>query len=145
MVDVERLRALLDRLRDVETELERLRQLGPEVVRGDVDLLNSTKYMFVVAAEVAIDAGQHVIASEGLPVPRTFAGVFDELGRGRWLEPTLATSMAAMARFRNLLGHGYADVDDDRVVEILATRIGDLSDFRRQIAAGIEGRRRSVD
>lgn len=141
MVDVERLRALLDRLRDVEAELTRLRSLGAEVVRADADLLNSTKYLFVLGAEVAIDAGQHVVASEGLPVPPTFAGVFEELGSGGWLEPSLAASMAALARFRNLLVHGYADVDDDRVVEILATRIGDLSDFRHQLAAGIDQRR----
>lgn len=46
--------------------------------------------------------------------------------------------MAAMARFRNLLMHGYADVDDDRVAEILATRLGDLSEFRRELAARAE-------
>jgi uncharacterized protein YutE (UPF0331/DUF86 family) len=143
MVDVERLRALLDRLRDVEAELTRLRGRGTEVVRGDADLLNSTKYLFVLGAEVAIDAGQHVVASEGLSVPPTFAGVFDELGKGGWIEPSLASSLADLARFRNLLVHGYAEVDDDRVVEILGSRVGDLSEFRRQLAAGIEERRAS--
>ena len=34
-----------------------------------------------------------------------------------------------MARFRNLLVHGYAVVDDNRVIEILQTRLEDLDAF----------------
>ena len=134
MVDLERLRTLLDRLRDTESQLQRLEALGFDAVRHDPDRLNSTKYLFVVAAETAIDIGQHIIASEGLAVPATFAGVFEELARGPWLPDDLATSMVAVARFRNLLVHGYADVDDDRVVEILHANIVDLASFRREIA-----------
>ena len=39
-----------------------------------------------------------------------------------------------MARFRNLLVHGYLNVDDERVVEILRTRLGDLETFRTSLA-----------
>lgn len=138
MVEVERLRALLDRLRDAEAELARLRDLGVPAVRDDVDRLNSAKYLFVLAGEVAIDAGQHVIASENLKIPSTFAGVFEELGRAGWLADDLVTAMAAVARFRNLLVHGYADVDDDRVVEILHSQLGDLARFRQAIAERLE-------
>lgn len=137
MVDPERLRALLDRLRDTEGELQRLRDLGADAVRDDVDRLNSVKYLFVVAAEVAIDAGQHIIASEGLSVPTTFAGVFEELRQGGWLADELAASMVAVARFRNLLVHGYAEVDDDRVVTTLHANLGDLARFRQAIASKV--------
>jgi uncharacterized protein YutE (UPF0331/DUF86 family) len=140
MVDEVRLRALLDRLRDAEAELRRLRALGPEAVRDDVDRLNSVKYLFVVAAEVAIDAGQHVIASEGLRAPASFAGVFEELGRGGWLPDELAASLAAMARFRNLLVHGYADVDDDIVLATLhGDRLDDLGRLRQELARRVAG------
>ncbi|MGH3614624.1 MAG: HepT-like ribonuclease domain-containing protein [Pseudonocardia sp.] len=39
------------------------------------------------------------------------------------------------ARFRNLIVHGYAQVDDERVVEILKTRLDDLDRFRVALAA----------
>lgn len=65
-VDPERMRTMLDRLRAAEKDLTRLRELGVEAVRGDTDRLNSVKYLFVVAAEIMIDTGQHVIATEGL-------------------------------------------------------------------------------
>lgn len=140
MVDVGRLRELLDRLREAEIELQRLRDLGRQPVREDVDRLNSVKYLFVLAAEVAIDAGQHIIASEGLRAPASFAGVFEELDRDGWLPPNLAASLAAMARFRNLLVHGYGDVDDDRVIEILhGSPIDELAQFRTELARRIDG------
>lgn len=133
-VDTERLRSMLDRLRATEQELSRLRGLGREAVRWDIDRLNSVKYLFVIAAEIAIDAGQHVIAAEGLEAPSSFANVFHELGRAGWLTDELAATCADMARFRNLLVHGYAEVDDDRVVTILHERLEDLAEFRRQLA-----------
>jgi len=39
-----------------------------------------------------------------------------------------------MARFRNLLVHGYQRIDDRRVLEILGSRLDDLHAFRAQIA-----------
>ena len=127
-------------MREAEGELRRLRDLGRQPVREDVDRLNSVKYLFVLVAEVAIDVGQHVIASEGLRAPVSFAGVFEELGRGGWPPPNLASSLAAMARFRNLLVHGYADVDDDRVIEILhGGSVEELAQFRVELARRIEG------
>ena len=103
-------------------------------MRNDVDRLNSVKYLFVVAAEIAIDVGQHIIAAEGLPAPRTFAEVFHNLGQSDWLPDELATTFADIARFRNLLVHGYAEVDDDRVVAILHERLDDFAAFRRHLA-----------
>ncbi len=131
MVDAARLRAMLEHLADAEATLEELRGRGADEVRGDVHLLNSAKYLFIVAAEAAIDAGQHILASEAGDVPATFAEVFEELGRAGWIPDDLASSLVPLARFRNLLVHGYADIDDDRVVEILAgEHLRDLARFR---------------
>jgi uncharacterized protein YutE (UPF0331/DUF86 family) len=68
----------------------------------------------------------HVIASEGLPQPTSFADSFVALAEAGWLAPDLARSLADAARFRNLLVHQYADVDDERVVDVLRSRLDDL-------------------
>ncbi|MGH8929707.1 MAG: HepT-like ribonuclease domain-containing protein [Egibacteraceae bacterium] len=39
------------------------------------------------------------------------------------------------ARFRNLLVHSYAEVDDERVVNILMTKLKDLDRLRAALAA----------
>ncbi len=136
-VDTERLRSLLDRLRDAEKELRRLRSVGAEALRDDIDRMNSVKYLFVVAAEIAIDTSQPIIAAEALDAPSTFADVFRVLGDTRWLSTDLAETFGDIARFRNLLVHGYADVDDDRVLQILSDRLDDLTAFRQHIAANL--------
>ena len=140
MVDAARLRAMLEHLADAEVMLGELRDRGADVVGADVHLLNSAKYLFIVAAEAAIDAGQHILASEAEAVPATFAEVFEELGRAGWIPDDLATSLASLARFRNLLVHGYADVDDDRVVQILTgEHLRDLARFRSELTDHITG------
>jgi len=94
----------------------------------------AVKYQFVVAIETCIDAGQHVIASEGLRAPHHFAETFAILGDAGYLEADTVAPLQDMARFRNLLVHGYLPVDDARVIEILRSRLGDLEAFRAQIA-----------
>ena len=137
MVDEGKLRSLLDRLAAARHDLRRLQAMGRQDVRGDVDRLNSAKYLFILAAEVCIDIGNHVIAAESLRAPETFSDVVRVLAESAWLDDDLADRLAEMARFRNLLVHGYADVDDDRVVEILHTSLGDLEDYAAAVAAGL--------
>jgi uncharacterized protein YutE (UPF0331/DUF86 family) len=140
MVDAGRLRGLLDRLAEEVTELRRLAALDQQDLLGNADLLAAVKYRFVIAIETCIDAGEHVIASEGLHPPSTFAEVFKVLGAAGYLSTELATSLRDMARFRNLLIHLYDAVDDQRVVEILHTRLSDFDAFRQEIArSGLEG------
>ena len=91
--------------------------------------------VLAVAIEAAVDACRHVIASEGLPAPADYAGAFAVLGEAGFLPAEQVPALQAMARFRNLLVHGYARVDDRIVVDLLQHRLGDLAAFRRAVAA----------
>jgi len=65
---------------------------------------------------------------------RLRGGVFAQLEEAGHLTADLADRLAAMARFRDLLVHGYADVDDDRVIEILhGDPVSDLARFRHEL------------
>jgi uncharacterized protein YutE (UPF0331/DUF86 family) len=135
MVDPARLRSLLDRLDEELRHLRRLAGLTPEELFADPERLPGVKYRMLVAIEACIDAAEHVIASEGLRAPETFADAFTVLGEEGLLAGDLVGSLEAMARFRNLLVHGYARVDDSRVAEILHTRLDDLARARAALAA----------
>ena len=128
------LRGLLDRLSAERADLARFAALAPGQL-ADVDRLKAVKYTFVVAAEVCIDVCHHVIAARGLRAPASFADGFSVLAENGMLDGELAVSLGDLARFRNLLVHGYADVDDGRVLDILRTRVVDLDAFSR-VAAG---------
>lgn len=66
-----------------------------------------------------MSAAQHVCATGGYGPPGTNAEAMLLLARHVILASELGASMAAAVRFRNLLVHGYADVDDSRVVAAL--------------------------
>jgi uncharacterized protein YutE (UPF0331/DUF86 family) len=134
MVDPARVLRLLDRLGREIGELRRLSGYEPRDLLSDRDRLNSVKYEFVVAIETCTDVASHVIASESLRAPESVADAFVVLGEAGILDERFARGLAAMARFRNLLVHQYAEVDDGQVVEILHTRLDDLDRFREAMA-----------
>jgi uncharacterized protein YutE (UPF0331/DUF86 family) len=60
--------------------------------------------------------------------------VFTVLTDAALLDRSTVADLRDTARFRNLLVHGYARVDDTRVVDILRERVGDLAAFRTTLA-----------
>lgn len=131
MVDAERLHRILRRVSD---DLASLRTYAaePEAVRADPARLGHTKYLFVTAIEGCINAAQHVCASEGYGPPASNADAVRLLGRHGDLSASLAGDVAEAVGFRNVLVHGYVDVDDDRVVANL-DRLDDLQEFVAQL------------
>lgn len=134
MIDAGRLRALLDRLSTEVSHLKRLAQMPQEELLRDDDRIAAVKYRFIVAIETCIDAGNHIIASEGLRAPRDYADVFAVLAEAGFVPTGLAPNLGTMARFRNLLVHEYLAVEDERVAEILRSSLDDLANFGRSIA-----------
>ncbi|MGH8902984.1 MAG: type VII toxin-antitoxin system HepT family RNase toxin [Egibacteraceae bacterium] len=100
----------------------------------ELDRLDAVKYRFGTAIEGLIDAAHHLISSERLRAPSTYAEAFVVLGEAGFLDHELAGTAQEIARFRNLLVHGYAEVDDERVIGLLATRLGDLDALRTALA-----------
>lgn len=139
MVDPLRLRALLERLRDEVADLRRLSQYDADTLLADRDKMKSVKYGFVVAIEICIDAGQHVIASEGYRAPLNYGEVFTVLADNGHLPDDNVPTFVAMAGFRNLLVHGYTDIDDRRVVATLHNFLDDFDHFRRALVASAIG------
>jgi uncharacterized protein YutE (UPF0331/DUF86 family) len=135
MVDPARLRALLSRLESRVRELEPYATMDLETFVADRRSVHASKYLLVTAIEDALAASGHVIASEGLRAPLDNADVFRSLRESRVIDAELADRLEGMARFRNLLIHVYADVDDRRVHGFLRT---DLEDLRRLALAILE-------
>jgi len=79
--------------------------------------------------------GVSPVSRNALRAPASFADAFTVLHEAGVLDQRLAADLADMARFRNLLVHGYARVDDRVVVRILRSRLGDIDAFVRAVAA----------
>lgn len=131
MVDVERLRRVLQRVTDDLDALDAYTQRDPSEVAGDPAFLGHVKYLFVTAIEGCIDAAHHVAASEGWAPAETNAGAMEVLGRHGVLDQDLTETMASAVRFRNLLVHRYAEVDDQLTVGHLTG----VEELRHYVAA----------
>lgn len=133
MVDAGRVRSLLGRLRERRDRLRTYERLSlEEFMAGDEGRLAS-KYLLLTAIEDVISVANHVIASEGFRSPGDYAEAFSILIEHDIIDRELGVRLQRMARFRNLLVHVYADVDDERVHAYLTSRLDDLDRF----AAGI--------
>ncbi len=137
MVDPERLHRILRRITDDLATLRRYAAADPGALLGDPARLGHVKYLFVTMLEGCIDAAHHVCASEGYGPPDTNADAMRALGQHEVLTPAQATAMAKAVGFRNVLVHGYVDVDDRRVVAYL-TELDDVQAFVGALARLLE-------
>jgi uncharacterized protein YutE (UPF0331/DUF86 family) len=128
VVDERRVRRLLQRISEDLTYLGARAAADRAAIRGDVDRLAALKYVFVTAIEGCLDVAQHLCASEGWGPPATNAEALRLLGRHGVIPPELGDSLARAVGLRNVLVHGYADVDDDLVVAQL-DRVGEIERF----------------
>lgn len=122
MVDAQRLLAILGRVTARLVILDGYADQARDDLLADRVRLGDLKYTFQTAIEACIDAAQHVVADRGLGVPASNGAAFLALADGGVLDRELAVVMAGAVGFRNVLVHGYAEVDDERVVDHLVHR-----------------------
>jgi uncharacterized protein YutE (UPF0331/DUF86 family) len=133
MVDARRVRRLLQHLEDDLAFLREREHGDRAALCGDRERMAALKYVFVTAIEACIDVAQHLCASEGWGPPSTNADALRVLARHRVISSDLGDSLARAVGFRNVLVHGYAEVDDTRVVAQL-DRLNELAEFVRAVA-----------
>ena len=95
-------------------------------------------FFFITAVEGCIDAAHHVAASAGWAAPDSNAAAMRGLAAHGVLDAALGEAMARAVAFRNILVHGYRQVDDGVVVDSL-TRLRDFDAFVGAVAKLIDG------
>ncbi len=132
MVDPVRLARLLQRLGEQLAILRTRAAEDRDALRADEARLSGTKYRFVTAIEAVLDIAHHLLASELWGPPEDSAGAVRLMARHGVLNADLAERLAQATGFRNVLVHGYAEVDDERVIAHL-DQLDDLADFVDQV------------
>ena len=131
-IDVQVVRRHLAALR------ESLRVLATRSGVSLEDLDTDTEERWVVerglqlCAQNSLDIATHIAASRGRDVP-DYASAIDELGRLGVLAHEFAQEFRSVAGFRNVVVHGYLDVDLDVLHALLHDRLGDFESFAAQI------------
>lgn len=118
------------KLARIETCVRELTELGrPDAMTTDVREERFIEHTLQLAIQAALDAASHIVSDERLGEPRTLRDLFDLLNKAGWISADLADSLRNMTGFRNVLVHGYEDVDLAIVRDVLDNHLGDLLAF----------------
>ena len=121
---------ILKKLALIETCVRELRELArPEHMASDIRERRFVEHTLQVAVQATIGVAAHIVADRRLGEPSSRGKVFELVERAGWLAPDLSTSLRRMTGFRNVLVHGYDDVDLEVVHDILEHRLEDLLAF----------------
>lgn len=134
---------VLERLTLLRNEIAYLKQEGAQLSSfqaycGDTRLKKAVERSLQIAVEICLDIGRRLIAMEGWRYPEDNQDVFRVLAEEEIVPPDLLEALLDMARFRNLIVHDYARIDDARVYGILKKRLGDFDAFARAIMVYLE-------
>ncbi len=128
-VNLDRVRELAGHLQDAVRQLGELGEVPVDVFVSDRRAVNSAKYLLIVACEAALDICNHLAARRGGRSPADYADCIAILGELGALDAGLTQRLVRMARFRNLLVHLYARVDDAEVHRVIKNDLGDFDDY----------------
>jgi uncharacterized protein YutE (UPF0331/DUF86 family) len=118
------------KLARIETCVSDLRHLAiPERLSVDVREERFVEHTRQIAIQAALDVAGHIVSDERLGEPRANRELFDLLERHGWLSAPLAASLRSMVGFRNVLVHGYDEVNLAIVRDVLTNHLVDLESF----------------
>ena len=114
----------------IERCLTERRELAhPERLVSDVREERFVLHTLQIAIQAALDVASHIVSDAHLGEPRTNRELFERLTRAGRLPEPLGARPGAMAGFRNLLVHGYDEVDLAIVRDVVEHHLGDLDAF----------------
>lgn len=120
----------------IETCVAELRRMArPEEMEEDIREERFIEHTLQLAIQAAQDVASHIVSDERLGEPRTNRELFDLLVRAGWITAAEAAPLGNMVGFRNILVHGYGDVDLAVVRDVLENHLDDLLRFASIVRA----------
>lgn len=95
--------------------------------------IQAVKYSLFETIEACIDIASHIIAIKGLERAETYSEMFQILEKNDFLDSNLSKKLSNMAKFRNILVHGYAKIDNSRVLEFVKNELIDIKNFVKNV------------
>ncbi len=121
-----------EKLKYLEISLNYLRSRR-NITLGDLqsnyELRSAIERNFQIAIEAAIDISEMIISEEGAKMPETYGEAFLRLGEMGVIPRDFSTQLAQMAGFRNILVHQYSELDLNKLLDFLKTKLEDLEQF----------------
>ena len=118
------------KLARIATCLHELRTMASlDRLRDDVREKRFVEHTLQIAIQCALDVASHIASDRRLGEPETNRALFQLLARADVISVDLSQRLAEMAGFRNVLVHGYDDVQIPIVEDVVRNHLGDLDEF----------------
>ena len=137
-IDVQIIRRHVAALRESLEVLATHRGLSVDELDANVEARWIVERGLQLCAQNVLDIATHIAAGRGRDVP-DYASAIDELGRLGVLDRAFASEFREVAGFRNVVVHGYLDVDLNVVYTLMSERLGDFETFAGQVEAYLAG------
>jgi uncharacterized protein YutE (UPF0331/DUF86 family) len=124
------------RLRAIERSLRVLRALrsrGREAFLSDEVVQDRAERHAQLLAQACADGALHILAGTGSAAPETYAEALGALAAAGVIPGPIGARLADAVRLRNILVHGYLDIDHGRLFDEL-----DWIEQTEELAAAIE-------
>jgi uncharacterized protein YutE (UPF0331/DUF86 family) len=137
-LDAEVVRRHLAALREALANLRRHSGRSAAELRANADLRWTVERGLQLCVQNALDVATHIAAASGLDSP-DYATAIDRLAELSVLAPEFAARLRPIAGFRNVLVHGYLQVDLGVVEAVLKQKLAELEEFARLVEARLAG------
>lgn len=122
------------KLAQIETFVAQLRELAdPAKIETDIREARFVEHTLQIAIQAALDVASHIVSDARLGEPESSRDLFRLIESRGWISAELSATLQAMTGFRNLLVHGYGEVDLRIVRDVIENQLDDLLDFVRAI------------
>jgi uncharacterized protein YutE (UPF0331/DUF86 family) len=113
--------------------LRSLRGRGRDAFLSDEVVQDRAERHAQLLAQACADIALHILAGTGAAAPETYADALSALGTAGVITSHLGEHLAQAVRLRNILVHGYLDIDHGRLFDEL-----DWIESTETFAAAIE-------
>jgi len=113
--------------------LREYKEKGESEILDSYKDLQAIKYSLFEIIEACIGIASHIISTKGFERAENYAEMFEILDKNNIIKTTLSKRLSNMARFRNILVHGYAKIDNSKVLLFVKEELKDIETFIQEI------------
>ncbi|MBI3914028.1 MAG: DUF86 domain-containing protein [Chloroflexi bacterium] len=142
MIDRKSVRERLSFIREMLDELEQFQQMSSKQFLSNRSAQRLADHDLHTCIEAMMDIANHLVAALGLHKPQERRDAFIELAREGILKMDLAERLADSVGMRNVLVHGYLDIDHRKVHKTLRVDLVHVESFARSISTFLKNQGR---
>ncbi|MBD3195624.1 MAG: DUF86 domain-containing protein [Candidatus Lokiarchaeota archaeon] len=87
------------------------------------------KYSLLEIIEACKDIASHIISIYKFQRPKTYSEIFSILGENKLINTEMRGNLSEIAKFRNLLVHSYAKVENKKVLKYIKEELDNVGEF----------------